>query len=80
MQIIMESLVGWNFKEQKQGFFGIFGEVMGWYDTTEEQARYTLHSHVLLLIAQFDRLISLLWLGSEQIRKKPRMNLQNIWN
>jgi len=27
MQIIMEALIGWDFKEQKQGFFGIFGEV-----------------------------------------------------
>jgi hypothetical protein len=25
MQIIMEALIGWNFKEGKQVFFGIFG-------------------------------------------------------
>ena len=27
--IIMEVLIGWDFKEGKQGFFGIFGEVLG---------------------------------------------------
>jgi hypothetical protein len=75
MQIIMETLVGWNFKEQKQGHFEIFGEFMGWCNTTEEQARYTLHSHVLLFIAQFDQLISLLWLDSEHIRRKAKDEL-----
>jgi hypothetical protein len=75
MQIIMESLAGWNFKEQKQGYYGIFGEVMGWCDTTEEQARYTLHSHILLFIAQFDWLISLLWSDSEHIRRKAKDEL-----
>jgi hypothetical protein len=71
----MESLAGWNFKEQKQGYYGIFGEVMGWCDTTEEQARYTLHSHILLFIAQFDWLISLLWSDSEHIRRKAKDEL-----
>jgi hypothetical protein len=36
MQIIMEALVGWNVAEQKQTSMGIFGEVLGWSDTTEE--------------------------------------------
>jgi hypothetical protein len=48
---------------------------MGWCDTTEEQARYTLHSHVLLFIAQFDWLISLLWSDSEHIRRKAKEEL-----
>jgi hypothetical protein len=60
MKIIMESLIGWNFKKQKQTYLRIFGEIMGWSDTTEEQARYTVHSPVLLFISQFDRLRSLL--------------------
>jgi hypothetical protein len=69
MQIIMEALIGWDFKEGKQSFFGIFGEVLGWSDTTEEQGRKTLHSHILLFIALFDRLISMLWSTSEEVRK-----------
>jgi hypothetical protein len=68
MQIIMESLIGWDFKKQEQTSTGIFGEVLGWSDTTEEQARYTLHSHVLLFIANFDALIGMLWSSSEDTK------------
>jgi hypothetical protein len=74
MQIIMESLIGWDFKKQKQTSTGIFGEVLGWSDTTEEQARYTLHSHVLLFIANFDALIGMLWSSSEDTKKKHRVS------
>jgi hypothetical protein len=48
VQIIMECLVRWDFMAKKQGQPGIFGKVLGWSDTTEEQAKFTLHSHVLL--------------------------------
>jgi len=75
MQIIMEALIGWDFKEGKQGFFGIFGEVLGWSDTTEEQGRKTLHSHILLFIALFDRLITMLWSTSEEVRRKAKDEL-----
>jgi len=43
MQIIIKCLIGWNFKLKKQTSLGIFGKVFGWCDTTEEQARFTLH-------------------------------------
>jgi hypothetical protein len=72
MQITMEALVGWDFKEGKQGFLGIFGEVLGWSDTTEEQGKKTLHSHILLFIALFDRLITMLWSISEEVRRKAK--------
>ncbi len=71
----MEVLIGWDFKEGKQGFFGIFGEVLGWSDTTEEQGRKTLHSHILLFIALFDRLITMLWSTSEEVRRKAKEEL-----
>jgi len=74
MQIIMEVLIGWVFKEGKQGFFGIFGEVLGWSDTTEEQERKSLHSHILLFIVLFDRLITTLWSTSEEVRRKAKDN------
>jgi hypothetical protein len=57
MQIIMEALIGWDFKEKKQTSLGIFGKILGFSDTSEEQGRKTLHSHVLLFIALFDRLV-----------------------
>jgi hypothetical protein len=44
-------------------------------DTTGEQAKKTLHSHVLLFVAGFDRLISMLWSGTEHLRKKAEKEL-----
>ena len=76
MQIVMESLIGWDFSLGKQTSLGIFGEILGWCDTTEEQARYSLHSHVLLFIALFDKLISLLWSASDLVRKKAQSELK----
>ena len=55
--------------------FGILGEVLGWSDTTEEQGRKTLHSHILLFIALFDRLITMLWSTSEEVRRKAKDEL-----
>ena len=52
MQIFMECLIGWNFKLKKQKSLGIFGKVFGSCNTTEEQARFTLHSHILLFMAR----------------------------
>ncbi|MGQ7123504.1 hypothetical protein ACUN9Z_38170, partial [Escherichia sp. HC-CC4] len=53
----------------------IFGEILGWSDTTEEQGRKTLHSHILLFIASFDRLISMLWSASEEVRRRAKDEL-----
>jgi hypothetical protein len=75
MQIIMECLIGWNFKLKKQTSLGIFGKVFGWCDTTEEQARFTLHSHILLFIALFDALITLLWSNCEKVREEAQKEL-----
>ena len=72
MQIIMECLVGWDFTAKRQGQPGIFGKVLGWSDTTEEQAKFTLHYHVLLFISEFDTLVSLLWSKNEKVRDEAK--------
>jgi len=46
------------------------GGVKAWCDTTEEQARYTLHSHILLFIELFDLLISLLWSDEANVKEE----------
>ena len=76
MQIIMECLVGWDFSNNKQGKPGIFGIVKGWSDTTEEQAKFTLHSHVILFIAEFDTLVSLLWSKNDKVRDEAKKELE----
>jgi hypothetical protein len=45
---------------------------LGWSDTSEEQGRKTLHLHILLFIALFDRLITMLWSTSEEVRRKAK--------
>jgi hypothetical protein len=42
-EIIMEVLIGWDFKKGEQGKNGIFGQVEAWCNTTEEQGRFTLY-------------------------------------
>jgi hypothetical protein len=71
----MESLIGWNFDLRKQTSLGIFGKVLGWCDPTEEQARISLHSHVLLFIAEFDALVSMLWSDCDTIREAAQKEL-----
>jgi hypothetical protein len=71
----MESLIGWNFDLRKQTSLGIFGKVLGWCDTTEEQARFLLHSHVLLFISEFDALVSMLWSNCDTIREAAQKEL-----
>ena len=44
-------------------------------DTTEEQARFTLHSHILLFIALFDALITLLWSNCVKVRWEAQKEL-----
>jgi hypothetical protein len=75
MQIFMECLIGWNFKLKKQKSLGIFGKVFGWHDYTEEQARFTIHSHILLFIAWFDALITLLLSNCEKVREEAQKEL-----
>jgi hypothetical protein len=73
--IVMEILIGWDSKKGEQTRKGIFGEVLAWGDTTEEQGRLTLHAHILLFIKNFDRLRSLLWSDKEEIREKAKSEL-----
>jgi hypothetical protein len=75
IHIIMECLIGWNFNLKKQTSLGIFGKVFGWCDTTEEQARFTLHSRILLFIAMFDALITLLWSSCDRVREAAQEEL-----
>jgi hypothetical protein len=73
MQIIMECLIRWG---KKHGQPGIFGQDLGWSDTTEEQAKFPLHSHVLLFISEFDTLVSLLW--SKKIKRLEMKQTKNL--
>jgi hypothetical protein len=73
--IVMECLIGWDCKKGKQVRNGIFGEILAWCETTEEQGRFTLHAHILLFIKNFDRLVTLLWSENEDLKKQAKEEL-----
>jgi len=47
---------------------GIFGNVQAWGDAVEEQGRKSLHSHMIVFIENFDRLITMLWSNDTHTR------------
>ena len=75
--IIMEILIGWDSKAGKQVRNGIFGIVEAWCDTTEEQDRFILHSHILLFIKWFDELMTG-WLTKIQ-KERQKKNFRTIF-
>ena len=56
-------------KQGMQTKKGIFGKVLAWGDAAEEQGRKTLHSHMMLFIEHFDRLVTMLWSEDPETRK-----------
>ena len=75
MEILIECLIGWDMKTGKYTGKGIFGEVIAWGDAAEEQGRKSLHSHMMLYIKDFDRLMTLLWSEDEEIRFRARKQI-----
>ena len=71
----MKCLIGWDWKKGKQVRNGIFGQVLAWCDTTEEQGGFTLHSHILWFIKDFDRLVIMLWSDDEDLKKQAKEEL-----
>ena len=60
IQIVINILIGWNEKTQS-GTSGIFGVPMAYADCCEEQARFTLHSHISIWIQYFNKMRNLLF-------------------
>ncbi|MGH7955325.1 MAG: hypothetical protein ACREOZ_05125, partial [Gloeomargaritales cyanobacterium] len=56
MQIIIEDLLGWDMNRGKRKRRGIFGNVLAWGEACEEQGRFTLHSHMLVWIEDFNNI------------------------
>ena len=54
LQIVINVLIGWN-ENTKLGKSGIFGIPLAYADCCEEQARYTLHSHISVWIYNFNK-------------------------
>ena len=77
LQIVVNILIGWNQKAHK-GSNGIFGVPLAYADCCEEQARYTLHSHISVWIENFNEVRDLLFSENTDIRHKARSELEMV--
>ena len=68
-------LIGWD-KENHKGRHGIFGIPQAYADCCEEQARFTLHSHISIWIENFNDTRNLLFDDNETIRQEAKKELE----
>ena len=78
VQIVIRVIIGWNQSEQK-GYKGAFGIPLAYGDSCEEQARYTLHSHISVWIENFNFVRNLLFHENEDIRSSAYQRLQTYF-
>ena len=78
VQIVIRVIIGWNQSEQK-GYKGAFGIPLAYGDSCEEQARYTLHSHISVWIENFNIVRNLLFHENEDIRSSAYQRLQTYF-
>eukprot|EP00984_Skeletonema_dohrnii_P006748 scaffold2406_cov92-Skeletonema_dohrnii-CCMP3373.AAC.1 len=71
MQIVTESLIGWDPKKQS-GRQGVFGVPIAYSRTDEEQGRKTLHSHWQIWVKIFNKTRNALFHSDERKRKAAR--------
>ena len=79
MQIVIDVLIGWD-QENQQGRSGIFGIPQAYADCCEEQARFTLHSHISIWIENFNDTRNLLVHENETIRQNAKSELELYFN
>ena len=76
MQIVIEVLIGW---KNGKGSSGIFGVPVAYADSVEEQARYTLHSHICVWIKHFNEIRHLMFDDNETIKQAARNEMLNYF-
>ena len=78
IQIVINILIGWE-QSSQVGENGIFGIPLAYADCCEEQARYTLHSHISIWIKNFNGVRDLLFHENAGIRQKAKDELENYF-
>ena len=76
MQIVIEVLIGWR---DHKGFSGIFGVPIAFASSTEEQARYTLHSHICVWIKHFNNIRDLMFDDNDIVKQAARNEMLNYF-
>ena len=75
IQVVIAVLIGWN-KDTQKGSSGIFGIPQAYADCCEEQARFTLHSHISIWIENFNDTRNLLFHDHQNIRQDAKKELE----
>ena len=75
IQVVIAILIGWD-QGNNQGSNGIFGIPLAYADCCEEQARFTLHSHISIWIENFNETRNLLFHESKTIRQEAKKELE----
>ena len=75
LQIVIGILIGWD-EQSHSGKNGIFGIPEAYADCCEEQARYTLHSHITVWVKDFNEVRSLLYHDNDEIRLKAKEEIE----
>ena len=79
IQIVVQILIGWG-QGNHTGNNGIFGTPEAYADCCEEQARYTLHSHITVWVKNFNDVRNLLFHSNRQIRDRAIDEMQSYFN
>ena len=71
IQVVIKVFIGY---DEKTGTFvnGIFGEAEAFANACEEQSRFTLHSHIVVWIKNFNKVRELMFHDNDAIRKKAQ--------
>ena len=79
IQIVVQILIGWD-QGNHTGNNGIFGTPEAYADCCEEQARYTLHSHISVWVEGFNKVRNLLYHENIDIANKATEELQRYFD
>ena len=76
MQIVLKVLLAWDPDTQTGSAEGIVGELDAWGMSAEEQARKTLHAHLLLWSKKLSEMRDAIFDGDETKRAKARADFE----
>ncbi len=88
MDLVIKHILSWDCNMQSASGVGLFGKVQAWCLATEEQARKTLHGHMLVFIEGWNQVLQSLqlraqvdveeeWLFHQQAKGKAKAFFKN---
>jgi hypothetical protein len=80
-ELMIEHILGWDRKRQvSYPTGGAFGVLDAWNTAVEEQGRKTLHSHWILYVKEWSKLLQGLYSNEKKVRIRAATDLRNYIN